>query len=815
LLSSGFLGRLKYSRESDEGRFLGEDVMKQQVVRVAGTLLALLVAAAAMAGTWSANKFVYQPALEARGVAEKNNFDTGMSRVDNHLGASKILGDPDYETLAAALTTIGTGTNVTLTIPAKAVAVSANTTIPANIRLVVDRGANFQIATGVTLTIAGTISAGHYPIFTCTGTGKVDLSASPTPDFCLEWWGAQNGVSYDCAPALRAAVAAAGPYHYRNIKLRQGLWRIATPVAIDHMWGIGILGDGVDNTGLYIDVGAANDGITFGNLTAGQTNVQVTIKDLSVVGPANCCKNGLRFVRTHEMRLDNINLYMGCTQYGMSVEGCLWGDMNVYIGHNYGTPLFECAARVTDGIHITTAADAYANNVIRLRVKGTLMRNGVVLTNTLDPTGTEIGSPIIISGSLEACSGYPIYAENWNFGELREFYMTDLNPNYGFYLKRCKNIKITSLDAGNDSGTVCALENCTNVSIDNSRATCLNIDAACRGTVLKNLEIVQALNDRAPDTTSSGWMKFRSAPYAPLVNKTSDRVNLMPTLFARFRTDRPEGWDANNNTWTKCGTGLADTTAHLAPYSAKMVSSNGTGISNYPLSQDQLKQVAGRVINFSIWGKVATGQSLSNYPAVYLNLSVPSWQASHDYKVGEGVDVGGWLYQCTTAGASGGSAPTWVQTYGATITDGTVVWTAMGYDFATSSSVPFTSSDMGTWKKTVAGCYVPANATGLSVTLYVWRQTNNAETTMHWAEPCLMVGNQGPDGLVLSKEEVTACAAIGNNRIDFGAAAPSAGYCQQGDVRFNTNAAAGGAPGWVCVTSGVPGTWKAMGNVAN
>jgi hypothetical protein len=789
--------------------------MKQQLLRIMVTFVVLLVASAVMAGTWSANKFIYQPALEARGIAEKNNFDNGMSRVDKHLASYKTLGDPDYETMAAALSTIGTSTNVTLTVPAGAVAVSANTTIPANIRLVVDRGANFQVANGVTLTIQGILEAGNYQIFSCTGTGKVDLGDSPTPEYCLEWWGAQSGASYDCSPALNAAVAAAGPYHYRNIRLLPGIWRIATPVAINHMWGIGITGAGVDNTAIYIDVGAANDGITFGNLSAGQTNVQVTIKDLSVVGPANSCKNGLRFVRTHEMRLDNINLYMGCTEYGMSVEGCLWADMNVYIGHNYGTPLFLNAARVTDGIHITTAADAYANNVVRLRVKGTLMRNGVVLTNTLDPTGTEIGSPIIISGSLEACSGYPIYAENWNFGELREFYMTDLNTNYGFYLKRCKNIKITSLDAGNDSGTVCALENCTNVSIDNSRATYLNIDAACRGTVLKNLEIVQALNDSAPDTYSSGWMKFRSAPYAPLITKTPDRVNLMPTLFARFRVDRPEGWDLNSNTWTKCGAGLADTTAHFAPYSAKMVSNGGTGISNYPLSPDQVKQVAGRVINFSIWGKVATGQSLSNYPTVYLNLSVPAWQAGHTYKVGEAVDVAGWLYQCTTAGTSGGSAPTWPQAYGATVTDNTVIWTAMGYNFATSSSVPFTSSDMGNWKKTMAGCYVPSNATGLTVTLYAWRQTNNAETTVHWAEPCLMVGNQGPDGLVLSREEVSAAAVIGSNRIDFGAAAPTSGWSQQGDVRFNTAAAAGGTPGWVCTTSGTPGTWKAMGNLAN
>jgi hypothetical protein len=48
----------------------------------------------------------------------------------------------------------------------------------------------------------------------------------------------------------------------------------------------------------------------------------------------------------------------------------------------------------------------------------------------------------------------------------------------------------------------------------------------------------------------------------------------------------------------------------------------------------------------------------------------------------------------------------------------------------------------------------------------------------------------------------------------FGTAAPTTGTWKQGDVVWNTAPAAGGTPGWMCVTAGAPGTWKAMASVA-
>jgi hypothetical protein len=53
-----------------------------------------------------------------------------------------------------------------------------------------------------------------------------------------------------------------------------------------------------------------------------------------------------------------------------------------------------------------------------------------------------------------------------------------------------------------------------------------------------------------------------------------------------------------------------------------------------------------------------------------------------------------------------------------------------------------------------------------------------------------------------------------NNKMSWRNGVPAIGTWAVGDVMWNTAAAAGGTPGWVCTTAGTPGTWKAMANLA-
>jgi hypothetical protein len=70
-------------------------------------------------------------------------------------------------------------------------------------------------------------------------------------------------------------------------------------------------------------------------------------------------------------------------------------------------------------------------------------------------------------------------------------------------------------------------------------------------------------------------------------------------------------------------------------------------------------------------------------------------------------------------------------------------------------------------------------------------------------------------GFVVTTEAIAPIPSIKYGQTEaFSTAPPTGGTWKQGDLCWNTTPAAGGTPGWVCVTAGTPGTWKAMANLA-
>lgn len=80
-------------------------------------------------------------------------------------------------------------------------------------------------------------------------------------------------------------------------------------------------------------------------------------------------------------------------------------------------------------------------------------------------------------------------------------------------------------------------------------------------------------------------------------------------------------------------------------------------------------------------------------------------------------------------------------------------------------------------------------------------------------ETAVMVNYSGNEGTIITAASLLK-QTNGTKFVYYLNAPPSTGTFTQGDIAWNQTPAAGGTPGWVCVTSGTPGTWKAMANLA-
>ena len=111
-------------------------------------------------------------------------------------------------TLAAVVTAIGPSMPTTLIILPGTWPVTSNLNISSNINLVINKGAMLAISNG-TLTINGTMDAGLYQIFNCTGTGKVAFGIGSVARIYPQWWGANTipGTT-DMTAAVQAALTA-------------------------------------------------------------------------------------------------------------------------------------------------------------------------------------------------------------------------------------------------------------------------------------------------------------------------------------------------------------------------------------------------------------------------------------------------------------------------------------------------------------------------------------------------------------------------------------------------------------------------------
>lgn len=132
--------------------------------------------------------------------------------------------------LTTALAAIGS-TATTLIIN-HSVAVSVDTTIPANVELQILKGCVITVTAGKTLTINGQLRAGLYQIF--GATGSVILGKGCVEEAYPEWWGAVADGTTDnqAALTLYAAALMASTSGVITFNFSSGNYYVTTPVTI-------------------------------------------------------------------------------------------------------------------------------------------------------------------------------------------------------------------------------------------------------------------------------------------------------------------------------------------------------------------------------------------------------------------------------------------------------------------------------------------------------------------------------------------------------------------------------------------------------
>lgn len=343
---------------------------------------------------------------------------TGLEFFDLPAGVTKAyatLGDSGYTTLAQALTTIGS-TSTTLAIPSSAgtISVTSNTTIPANVDLLVFKGARFDVAAGVTLTINGSLEAGPYQIFSWSGTGAINLSSSPTKRCYLEWWGAQPGMTNNITPQLLKAYQSLGGG--QDIVVTRNLWRLATTMeyvpsagwaaSSENFWLPNLVGEDEYGSVLYMDVGAANDGIVIGGIYSGNDKwIQgAWIKNLTILGNTNACRHALNLrLWNHRGGTENVNLFCGSADSAVRLAQIENGSWDFKFG--FGGPkyygIYNYAA-MKNGVQVVPEPGGWglgAGTFNRFRVRKTFV-SGCTYAFYAESSGNIV----LEEGDIETCS---------------------------------------------------------------------------------------------------------------------------------------------------------------------------------------------------------------------------------------------------------------------------------------------------------------------------------------------------------------------------------------------------------------------------
>lgn len=145
---------------------------------------------------------------------------------------------------------------------------------------------------------------------------------------------------------------------------------------------------------------------------------------------------------------------------------------------------------------------------------------------------------------------------------------------------------------------------------------------------------------------------------------------------------------------------------------------------------------------------------------------LPAWASSTPYNAGNIVVAGGWLLQCKTAGASGGSAPA-LSTYGIDISDGTAIWRMVApstyYGLQLDKRVTVTQVTQGDFTGPFTAGIAITNSAGGNTPQFIEVSSTNFGNTI----PNNILASAGTGLYLDSGNTFTTCLQVGCALVSF------------------------------------------------
>ena len=775
-------------------------------------------------------------------------------------------GSLDSSTINAAITDIGANKRK-LVLKQGAFTIDANVTVPANIELEIVSGATLSISTGITLTINGPFIAPVLDIFTLVGTGSVRFGEGFVQQYYPEWFGflatetGANNATYlqDCIDSITSG----------TIKLSGGTYSIDAEVDLKDK--VNLVGDGIKNTildyssssgtftngaCLYVagSLGSALPSFS-GNLSEGDHQItfssdpSLSVGDVLIVyNSTNATFNAVRneyrageFVKVQQISGNVITLSKPL--YDAYTAGGTTGIYKITPTINILKNFQVKSKNAVYGIIVRYGVDGVVENVKTDNTNLTGLEFRQCYDMVLDkfkfhhystPSGNDYGlgisnsQKIIISNSFIASSRHGLTMGGGDYtgcvsnrdiqvvgNEINTLGTTgggvlgfDIHGN-AEHIFVDNNIINGGLNIGGDKLTI------TNNKIRQANASNLIYAAECLGFNFKiSNNDMYAIEVGA---SSRGLIDFGGNGSCGTIKNDSNLLfsnNKIHTehtnhsdgifyfyIFTRTASEKVNLDIVNNSTYAPSGSQSSGN---------GIVVRNNTGVGNFLNSVN----ISGNTLNRGSISLIAVNAEFINinnntiirsgsHGISFSDSATPNFTTAVFYSFNNNK-----IYYSNGCGMTltGTASVEYVLEVKGNISINNAQTTTGSTD--TDSSVYINTFDTVFFQDNVLGDN-QSSATQSRVysvgTITSLFESNNQ--------------NIDRDALT-STNETSITYNLGSlvnrslNSLSYGANAPGSGAWKQGDIVIDATPSAGGTLGWVCTTSGSPGTWKTFGDIA-